>query len=159
MVNKSGFISGILSLIVLMISEIPIYLPQNLVLKLYLYTYNDISFYVWGYVLNNSESYSFLSLSYPENLISFSIWLIFLLLTITSIMASPKNSNPSNSIRIYSINIILIIMLLIIYAIQLVFIYLNEIGLLFSNIGVGYYLMGIILILNIIAKKNLKKKK
>ena len=158
MVNKLGFVAGILSLIVLLISEIPIFPPQNIVLKFYIYSYDEIAFYLWGYVLNNSEAYSFLSSSFPESLISLLTWLIFCFLTISNILASTKNSNLSNSIKIYSLNLILIIIVLVIYTLQFVFLYLTAFGLLLSNIGIGYYLMVIILILEIIAKKNLKKK-
>ena len=156
MVNKSGFIAGILGLFVLVISEIPIYPP--LVLKFYIYSYNEISFYVWGYVLNSTEAYSFLSVPFPENLISLLSWLILCYLTITCILASTKSSNLSSSIKIYSLNVILIIILLILYAIQFVFVFITEFIGLFLNIGVGYYLMVIILILNLVAKKSLKKK-
>jgi len=157
MVNKSGFIAGILSLIILVVAEIPIY-PPKFVIKFSIFSYNEISFYVWGYVLASFESYSFLSLSFPENIISLLLWLILCFLTITCIFASIKKSNLSNSIKLYSLNEVLVSILLVIYALQFIFVYITELELLFLNIGVGYYLMVIILILDVMAKKNLKKK-
>ena len=155
MARKSGIIGGILGFMLALIAKIPIY--QNLIFSLNIYKFNTTEFYFWGIVLGNGESYSIVSLSFPENLITLAFWLILVFISLNSIFASPKKSTTNNSLKLYNINISLISLLMIIYAIQLIITNLTNLMAIFVNIGSGYYLLTLILILNSIAKSSLKK--
>jgi len=155
MARKSGMIGGIIGFMLVLIAKIPIY--QNLVLSLKIYNYSSTEFYIWGIVLGNGEGFSSSSLIFPENLLALIFWLILIFISLSSIFASPKNSLPSNSLKLYNLNIFFIAILLIIYAIQIIITNLSNIGAIFFNIGIGYYLLALILVLNMIAKSTLKK--
>ena len=155
MARKSGIIGGIIGLMLTIIAEIPIY--QNIVIPLNIYKFNTTSFYIWGFVLSNGEGFSITSLIFPENLLTLIFWLILVFISISSIFASPKKSNPNNSLKLYNLNILFSSILLIVYTIQLVVTNLSNLIVIFTNIGIGYYLLLIILILNLMAKSSLKK--
>ena len=121
------------------------------------YKYNTKNYYIWGVVLSNGEGFGIASLNYPENLLTLVFWLILVFISISSIFASLKKSNPNNSLKLYNLNILFSSILIIVYAIQLIVTNLSNLMVIFMNIGIGYYLLLIILILNMMAKSTLKK--
>ena len=155
MARKSGIIGGIIGFVLALIAEIPIY--QNFVISLKIYSYNSTGFYIWGIVLSNDEGFGLLSLNFPENLIALTFWVILIFISLSSIFASPKKSIPNNSLKLYNLNILFTAILLIIYGIQIIITNLSNIGAIFFNIGIGYYLLALILVLNMIVKSKLKK--
>jgi hypothetical protein len=155
MARKSGIIGGIIGFVLALIAEIPIY--QNIVISLKIYSFNSTEFYIWGIVLNNGGGFGLLTLIFPENIIALTFWLILIFVSFNSIFASPKKSNPSNSLKLYNLNTLLTSILLIVYAIQIITTNFSNIGATFFNIGIGYYLLALILVLNMISKNTLKK--
>jgi len=157
MARKSGIIGGIIGFVLALIAEIPIFPPQNIVIPLNIYKFNTTEFYTWGFVLGNGEGFSITSLLFPENILTLTFWLILIFISLSSILASVKKSNPNNSLKLYNLNILFSSILLVIYAIQLLVTNLSNLGAIFMNIGIGYYLLVVILILNTMAKGTLKK--
>ncbi|MHA1373986.1 MAG: hypothetical protein ACTSR7_06805 [Promethearchaeota archaeon] len=157
MARMSGIMGGITGFILALIAEIPIFPPQNIVIPLNIYKFNTTEFYTWGIVLGNGEGFSITSLLFPENLLTLTFWLILVFISFSSILGSLKKSIPKNSLKLYNLNIFLSSILLIIYAIQLIVTNLSNLGAIFLNIGSGYYLLVLILILNSMAKSTLKK--
>jgi len=150
MARKSGIFGGIIGFVLAFIAKIPIY--QNIVISLNIYKFKTTEFYIWG-IPSNGEGFSMNS----ENLITLTFWLFLFFISLSSIFASPKKSIRDNSLKLYNLNILFSAIILIIYAIQIIVTNLSNLGVIFMNIGAGYYTLGIILILNLMAKSTLKK--
>lgn len=155
MARKSGIVGGIIGFMLAIIAEIPIY--QNIVISFNIYKFNSIYYYIWGVVLPSGKGYSITSLNFPENLITLNFWLILIFISVSSIFASAKKSKPNNSLKLYNLNILFSSILIIVYAIQLIVTNLSNLMIIFLNIGIGYYLLLLFLILNLMAKSKLKK--
>lgn len=155
MARKSGIIGGIIGFMLSIIAKIPIY--QNIVIPLNIYIFNSTEYYIWGIVLNTGEGFSITSLLFPEILLALTFWLILIFISISSIFASPKKSIPNNSMKLYNLNILFSSILVILYAIQIIVTNLSNLEVIFMNVGVGYYMLITILILNLMAKNTLKK--
>lgn len=155
MARRSGIIGGIIGFMLSIIAKIPIY--QNIVIPLNIYIFNSTEYYIWGIVLNTGEGFSITSLLFPEILLALTFWLILIFISISSIFASPKKSIPNNSMKLYNLNILFSSILVILYAIQIIVTNLSNLEVIFMNVGVGYYMLITILILNLMAKNTLKK--
>jgi hypothetical protein len=158
MVIKSGVFAGIFALILAFIAEIPIYPPNDLIISLKIFSFNDTDFYYWGYILNNGMAFTSTLGFVPESLISVSIWLILILIGLNSIFASTKKALINNSLKLFKINILLTVLFLTVFGIIIFFLILTDISSGLNVIGVGYYFIILILILNILALRTLKKK-
>lgn len=157
MARKTGILAGIIALIIAFISKIPIYPPANIELNFFIIFANNIEYYIWGYVVNGISAFSSITSQFPENLIGILFWFLTLIIGINSITASVKKAKFENSIKLYKLNIIFSIFILAVYTmIIFLMIGLNFIWF-FYVAGIGYYLFIIILILNIIAFRYLKK--
>jgi len=156
MVKKSGIIAGIISLVLAIISKIPIFPPENWELDFNIFSINNVKIYFWGYSVNNN-GFSLVNLHPPENIIAVILFLIIILIGLNSIMASFTKSNIIHSLKLYRVNIILIIFLLVIFGINIIILSLPNFVTFFSVVGLGYYLTILILILNFITIKSLKK--
>jgi len=150
MARKSGIFGGIIGFVLAFVAKIPIY--QNIVISLNIYKFKTTEFYVWG-IPSNGEGFSINS----ENLVTLTFWLFLFFISLSSIFASPKKSIRNNSLKLYNLNILFLSIMLIVYAIQILVTNLSNLGVIFMNIGAGYYAIGIILILNLMAKSTLKK--
>jgi len=161
MARKTGIFAGIMAFILAFIHEIPIFPPGNFLLNFHIFTLDNVYYYYWGYVINGTTGYSSIALLPIENLFALLIWLMIFLIGLISIMASTTKARFSNSIKLYKISILLILLLLSIFGIIIIFSILEELLVdifVFLNVfGLGYYMLIIILILNIIALKKLKK--
>ena len=159
MARKSGIFAGIIMLIITFIYKIPTFFIPNVDIHFTMFTYDYIDYCLWGYGSFNS-GYSSIILSYPESYATILIFLIAVFIGVISIMASTSKANILHSLVLYRLNIILIVLLLMIYGILAIFLNLNDIiSVLIPNFGVlglGYYLLILVLILNIIAMKKLK---
>ena len=157
MAIKSGIFAGILALIITFIAEIPIYLPEDLILSFKLFASENIDFYFWGYIIDGGTIITTLIGSILESFISLCLWLIIFFIGVSSIMASTKKAKLNNSLKLFKINILLSSLILIIFGIIIFFLVLVNIASFFNVVGFGYYFVIIILILNIFALKSLKK--
>ncbi len=157
MALKSGIIAGIIALLLAFITEIPIYPPNNWFLSFKIFSFEKTDFYFWGYLLNGEIAFTSTLGFLPESLVSVSIWLIIFLIGLNSIMASTTKANFNNSLKLFKINILLSILILTIYGVIIYFLVITDINSIFTVIGFGYYFIVLVLILNIFAKKYLKK--
>ena len=157
MARITGIAGGIMGFILLMIADIPLSPDRSVILPLSIYSYNTTRYYLWGFIVNNNEVFSFSSLNFPENLLTLTFCLIIIYISIVSIIASLKQTNPNNSIKLYNLNIFLSFILLLLYTIQILMANLSNLILLLSKIGIGYYLLVLVLVLNSMAKGALKK--
>ena len=158
MVIKTGIFGGITALILAFIAEIPIYPPNDLVLSFKIFSFDDTDFYFWGYLINNAAAFTSTLGFIPESLISVSIWLIIFLIGLNSIFASTKKAKFDNSLKLFKINILLSVLFLTIYGIIIFFLIIADINSIFNVIGFGYYFIILVLILNVLALRTLKKK-
>ena len=156
MARKSGIFGGIIGFILALVAEIPLIPAQGITLSFNFYEYNTSQFYIWG-VLIDGEVFGITSLVYPENLITLFMWLVLVYVSLSSIFASFKKANIMNSLKFYNLNIAFISILLILFAIQIILSNLSNLAMIFIKIGLGYYLLLLILVLNSIAKSSLKK--
>lgn len=157
MALKSGIFAGILALILAFISKIPIFPPENWAMDFKIFSLNNIDFYFWGYLIDGEAAFTATIGAIPESLISISVWLMIFLIGLNSIMASTSKAKLNNSRKLFNINILLSMLILIVFGTIIIFLITEEITSFFNIIGFGYYFTIIILILNIIALKNLKK--
>jgi hypothetical protein len=157
MARKTGILGGILALLIAFIANIPIYPPANIEINFLIFTNNNTAYYIWGYVSNNLLSFSPLTAQFPENLIGIFIWGLMVFLGLSSIMASVKKANFENSMKLYWLNILCSIFVSVVYTIIIILTIWENLILFFYTAGIGYYLLIIILGLNIIALHYLKK--
>ena len=160
MARKSGIIAGIIMLIITFIYKIPTFFIENLEIHFTLFSYDHLDYCLWGYASTNS-GYTSIVISYPESYVALLMLLIALFIGLISIMASTKKAKILNSLVLYRLNIVLILFLLSSYGTLAIFLYSSDILALFipflEGFGLGYYLLILVLILNIIAMKKLKK--
>jgi len=157
MTIKSGIFAGILALIVAFMSEIPIYPPENWVISFRILAFDNIEIFFWGYLIDGIIPVTTVWGYIPEALISVCLWLIIFFIGLSSILASTTKAKVNNSLKLFKINILLLSIILIVFGIIIFFLLLEDIVSFFNVIGFGYYFIIVILILNIIALKNLKK--
>lgn len=156
MVKISGIIAGVISVILAIISKIPIFPPENWELDFKIFSVDNVKIYFWGYTVNDN-GFSSVNLQPPENIIAVILFLIIILIGLNSIMASFTKSNVNHSLKLYRVNIILTIFILVIFGINIIILSIPNFVNFFSIIGLGYYLTILILILNFITIKSLKK--
>jgi len=157
MARKTGVLAGILALLIAFITKIPIYPPLDLEINFMMMVNSNTEYYIWGYVVNEIISSSAINLQFPENIIGILLWSLVIFIGISSIMASTRKAKFKNSLTLYSLNILFCIFIISIYSIIIILTTWNAIIQFFYAAGLGYYLLIIILILNIIALKFLKK--
>lgn len=157
MTLKSGISAGIIAFIITFIAEIPIYPPENWVISFELFSLNKTNFYYWGYKTNEQRVFTPFLGSFPESLIYVCIWSFIFIIGLNSIMASTSKANLSNSLKLFKLNILLLLLILSIFSWIEIILILEDLGSFFDIIGLGYYLTIIVLILNIIAVKKVKK--
>jgi len=157
MAIKKGIFAGIIALFLAFIAVIPIYPPNSWVLSFKIFSFENTDFYFWGYVINGSQAVTTTLGFLPESLISVSLWLIILLIGVSSIMASTKKATFNNSLKLFKINILMSVLFLTLFSLIIFFIGLNDPSSILNVIGFGYYFIIVILILNIFALKTLKK--
>jgi hypothetical protein len=154
--NKLEITGGLIAFILTLLSEIPIYPPENWVIDFKIFTFGNTEIYFWGYLINNNIGFSAILFQFPENIMALTIWISIILIGLGSIMASLKNTKPRNSKLLLKINIFLLVYLITIFGIIILLqIIINFIHIL-NLIGLGFYLTLIILILNLISLKSLK---
>jgi len=152
--RKTGIVAGILALILTFFQEIPIYPPNDWVLNLRLLVFDNLNIYIWGY-LSNNQALSPILLGSPENLVALALWLILLLIGVSSVFASTTKAKIGNSLKLYKINIVLTGLLLVIFGTSIILLVLANLSIILEIIGYGYYILIIVLILNIIALKKI----
>ncbi|MFO7795814.1 MAG: hypothetical protein ACQERB_13370 [Promethearchaeati archaeon] len=157
MVRKTGILAGVLALLIAFISKIPIYPPIDLEINFMMMVKSNTEYYIWGYVVNEIISSSTINLQFPENIIGIFLWSMVIFIGISSIMASIKKAKFKNSLTLYNLNVLFCILIITIYSIIILTITWNAIIEFFYTAALGYYLFIIILILNIIALRFLKK--
>ncbi|MFX1570775.1 MAG: hypothetical protein ACFFCV_20750 [Promethearchaeota archaeon] len=157
MTIKSGIVAGIFTLILSFVAKIPIYPPENLELSFSIFILNNLECYSWGYLINGNMAYTAVGGNISEVIISAGIWIMFFYIGICSIFASTNKVKLSNSIKLFQINILLLSIILLIFGIIIFFILLMNFALFLYVVGFGYYFTIMILLLNIIALKTLKK--
>lgn len=157
MTIKSGIFAGILSLLLAFIAKIPLYPPENWALTFRIFSLDNLEFYFWGYLVDGNIAFTSVVGVIPEAIISVCVWLMICYIGLSSIFASTNEAKATNSIKLFQINILLLSIILLVFGIIIFFILLENFALFFNVIGFGYYFIIIVLILNIIALKNLKK--
>jgi len=161
MARKTGIIAGIIALMLAFIYKFPLFPPEGLELYFTIFTHQGVEYYFWGYINRAGQASSSIILQSPENLVALAVWLIIFTIGLISIMASTTKAKITNSLKLYRINLVFIILLLFIYAWNILILNLNNFPSIFYPIfeilGLGYYLLIVILILNILALKKLKK--
>jgi hypothetical protein len=160
MARKSGITAGIIMLIITFIYKIPIFVIENFEISFKLFSNGNIDYCLWGYAAGNS-GFTSISTSYPESYAALFIFLTAFFIGLISIMASTTKAKVVHSLVLYRLNIALIILLLVIFGYLTTLLNINNIlGIFFPIVevlGLGYYLLILVLILNIIALKKLKK--
>lgn len=155
--RKTGFAAGFLSITIAFIAGIPFSFTNetaNSILNFSILIINNVEYFSWGYISNN-VGYTSLGFNSIENLITILIWLLFFLPGLFGIMASSPKSIPEHSKKLYKLNILFISLILFIYTLDYIFSLFSSLSSAFF--GFGYYLLYIILVLNIISIKILKK--
>ena len=155
--KKSGIIAGVIALILVLLYQIPIYPPNYWAIDFKLFSSQNTSFYFWGYVIDGKVAFITLIGQIPESLTSILIWLMIFFVGLSSIMASTKKSKKKNSLRIFRINILFLTLILSIYGVIIIFLLIEDISIILDVIGLSYYLTILILVLNIVSLKQLKK--
>jgi hypothetical protein len=155
--RKTGILGGILALLIAFIAKIPIYPPTNIEINFLIFVNNNTAYYIWGYVSNDLLTFSPLIAQFPENLIGIFIWGLIVFVGVSSIMASGRKAKSENSLKLYWLNILCSIFVLLLYTIIILLTILGNLLHFFYTAGLGYYLILLILILNIIALHYLKK--
>jgi len=157
MARKTGILAGIIALIIAFISKIPIYPPASIELNFFILLANNFEYYIWGYVVNGISAFSSITSQFPENLIGILFWFLTLIIGINSITASVKKAKFENSVKLYKLNMIFSLFILAVYT-MIIFLMIGFNFIWFFYVaGIGYYLFIVILILNIIAFRYLKK--
>ena len=160
MARKLEIFAGILTFFITFIYKFTIPFI-NYTISITIFTFNEVDYCFWGQKATGNEAITSITLQPPENIVALVIFLIIILIGLISIMASTNKSIVKNSLKLYRINILLIILILFIYGWNIVLVNLdNLIGVFIpflSVLGLGYYILILILILNILAFKKLKK--
>ncbi|MBD3256000.1 MAG: hypothetical protein GF383_12970 [Candidatus Lokiarchaeota archaeon] len=151
-----GIIGGILALLLAFAAEIPLSLDNSFIIDFYFFRAFRIRFYCWGYI-SNGIGYTHITVGFPTNLYAIAIWLFVFLTGIILIMASLPDSDPSNSFKLYILSMIMSALVLIFYGYLIFRAFVQDRGASLATIGVGYYLLIIILGLNILTFLHLKK--
>lgn len=152
-IRKVGFIVGILSLFLAFIVEVPFRITgdsSQSILRFSILIIGDIEYYSWGFIENN-VGYASISFFSIEDLLSIFIWSLFLIPGLFGIVASSPKSNPVQSKKLFKLNFLMTFTALLIFTLDFVFIILPYPGL--GVFGFGYYMLYLILTLNIIAAK------
>ncbi len=151
--RKAGFIGGLLSIILAFVVEFPFSFSNettNSILRFSILIIDDVEYFSWGYISNNI-GFTSLSFNSIENYIALSIWFLIFLPGLFGIMGSSPKSIPEHSKKIFKLNVLFISIVLLIYTFDYIFMVIP------SSIpgffGFGYYLLYLILILNIIGVK------
>jgi len=155
--RKTGFIGGLLSMILAFVVEFPFSFSNgtaNSIFRFSILFIDNVEYFSWGYISNNI-GFTSLSFNSIENYISLSIWLLIFLPGLFGLMASSPKSIPKHSKKLFKLNILFISINLLIYTIDYIFMVIP--GSIPGFFGFGYYLLYLILILNIIAIKIMKK--
>ncbi|MHA2008334.1 MAG: hypothetical protein ACXABO_04175 [Promethearchaeota archaeon] len=155
--KKSGIFAGVIALTLALLYQIPIYPPNYWAIDFKIFSIQNINFYFWGYVINGTTAFTQFIGQIPESLISILIWLMIFFVGLSSIMASTKKSNKTNSLRLFRINTLFLVLILSIYGAVIIFLLLNDLSIILDVIGLGYYLTILILVLNLVSLKQLKK--
>ena len=152
MIRKLGYLSGVLAFLIALVGIIPIAPAENLKISFSIFSIDTSEYCIWGSIQNGISSLNSINLNFPENLIGIFIWILIIFIGISSIITSLSKTKLNHVFRLYSINILISSFLLTIYSIIiLVLLDWNDFLSLFSIIGLGYYLILIILIINIIS--------
>ncbi|MFX1356888.1 MAG: hypothetical protein ACFFA8_06330 [Promethearchaeota archaeon] len=157
MTRKLGIIGGLIAFVLAIFSEIPIYPAEDWVIDFKIFTLIDTEIYFWGYILNENVGFSSMLLQFPESILALTIWISIILIGLILIMASTSKAKTLNSKLLYKISILLLCYLFILFGIIILIQILIDFTQVFFVIGLGFYLTIIILILNIITLRSLKK--
>ncbi len=155
--RKTGFAAGFLSIILAFIAGVPFSFSNetaNSILNFSILIINNVEYFSWGYISDNI-GYTSLGFNSIENFIAISIWLLFALPGLFGIMASSPKSIPEHSKKLFKLNVLFIFLILFIYTLNWILIIFTSSSSAFF--GFGYYFQYIILVLNIISIKILKK--
>lgn len=155
--RKTGFIGGLLSMILAFVVEFSFSFSNgtaNSIFRFSILVIDNVEYFSWGYISNNI-GFTSLSFNSIENYIALSIWLLIFLPGLFGLMASSPKSIPKHSKKLFKLNILFISINLLIYTIDYIFMVIP--GSIPGFFGFGYYLLYLILILNIIAIKIMKK--
>ena len=160
MARTTSIIAGILTFLITFIYKFP--LPVLGSFPITIFSLSEVDYCFWGQIHQNTgEVINYLTLQIPENLLALSIFLIMILIGLISIMASASKAKVKNSLKLYRINILLIILILFVYGWNIVILYPEKIFALFIPfavpVGLGYHILLITLLLNIIALRKLNK--
>lgn len=153
----SGIVAGVIALILALLYQIPIYPPNYWALDFKIFSSENTYFYFWGYVIDGKIASTSLIGQIPESLTSILIWLMIFFVGLSSILASSKKSKKVNSLRIFRINILFLTLILSIFGMIIIVLLIEDLSLILNIIGLGYYLIILILVLNIVSLKQLKK--
>lgn len=157
MTIKSSFFGGIIALLLAFIAQIPILPQNNIIITFELFTLNNARFYFWGYLTQN-EAFTPILAHFPENLIGIFFWISIFYIGISSMMGSTSRADNYNSLILFKINIILLVGIISIFGIILIFVLFQNILSIFMTAGLGFWLLFLILISNILGLKSVKKK-
>ncbi|MGV9141441.1 MAG: hypothetical protein ACOC1X_00725 [Promethearchaeota archaeon] len=157
MTIKSSFFGGIIALLLAFIAQIPILPQNNIILSFELFTLNNARFYFWGYLTQN-EAFTPILAQFPENFIGIFIWISIFYVGISSMMGSTSRADNYNSMILFKINIILLVGIISIFGIILIFVLFQNILSIFITAGLGFWVLFLILISDILGLKSVKKK-
>jgi len=157
MTRKLGIIGGLIAFALAIISEISINPAEDWVIDFKIFTLADTEVYFWGYILNENIGFSSMLLQFPENILALTIWISIILIGLILIMASTSKVKTLNSKLLYKISILLLCYLFILFGIIILIQIITDITQVFYIIDLGFYLTIIVLILNIITLKLVKK--
>ncbi len=156
--RKIGYISSILAFLIALISIIPISPENNLKISFSIFSIDNSEYYIWGSIENGIFSLNSMNLNFPENIMAIFLWILIVFIGISSIITSLSNTKSNNIYKLYALNILISAFLITVYTI-IVFTLLdwNDFLFIFSIFGLGYYLILIILLLNILSLHFFKK--
>ena len=117
---------------------------------------DGMDFYFWGFI-NGPVSFSYMEANFPSNIPFLLLWLLILSVGVILIMASIRGSIPSNSFILYIITVIILTSFLIYYGYWIIITIYQSSGELSKTIGLGYYLIMLILFLDFISLISIKK--
>lgn len=118
--------------------------------------------YFWGnliYENGNIEATSALFDPFPENIIGILLWTLIILIGIISFISSGKRLELNNAKKLYNINLIFLLFLFALYSVVIISTSLSNPMIIFMKIGLGYYCIIVIILLNYIPKRKLTKSK
>ncbi len=156
MARKIGIIIGIIALILSFIGTIPIYPTENIEINFNIFKMNNVEYFLWGYVNIDNSSFSSMLLHFPESTIGILLWGLMLIIGLNSIMTSTSKTKYNNAIKANALNILFSAFLISFYTINIIILASGNLITDFGEVGLGYYLLIIILILNIVALKLLR---